>query len=367
MSENKLSMSEKFAEIDPENKDFHLKQDAVKKHRIERQYSDMVERQRQAEKAKKINVTHIDPKRIESIVKKNKEYMLQARQSKVFLTEDFQGKVPYFPRNIILAAARTGEGKSTTCANISFHAITQGQRILVITNEENVGDVYNRVTCLLKKISYNDHTQFSDEQIDMFGDMMRKLSSRMTVIDDTFNGEMNQTTSIEGIESILKSLLNNPIKYDAIILDYYQNIDKSIEDPSMTSWQAQEKFCKFIDSFKNIYDAPIILLAQKNQHSEGKSFKESIEGRKVVLNVATCALEIEANRELLCTEWTIRKSRFAGAVGETIRTGYKRGKYVPYDAAFKVEVQHQNERKKMEEQRKRVSSKISELTGKKDK
>lgn len=306
--------------------------------RIEIEYNEMLKRKEEELKAKTIDLSKRDVDRINKIQSDNQEYLERARGSKVFINDDFKGKVPYFARNIILIAAETGEGKSTTCANLSAHALMQGQKVLVLTNEENVSDVYNRVTCLIKGWSYSNHENFTNEQIQVFSKYINVLSHRLTVIDDAFNDSIGQTTSLEGVETILSNLVENKIKFDVVILDYYQNIDKSITVPSLKDWEVQGRMAKFFDKFKNAYDAPLIILAQKKQNSDNMSFKESIEGRKAILNIATCAIEMKADRENRRTSWTIKKSRFVEAVGSAVYTGYKKGKYVPYTKEFQNEV-----------------------------
>lgn len=340
---NKPSIEDAIINADKENGDLYKKELEIKKARIDRQFEDLQERKRQQELASQINATTINLDRLKKIAQSNREYLLMARQSQVFLRNDtFKAQIPYFPRNIILVAASTGSGKSTTAANLAYGALCQGQRVLVITNEENPSDVYNRVTALSKGWAYNDHTNFTDEQLDTFDKMIEILGQRMVVIHDGFiEGEMNLTTSVEGIEHVLMSLVRNKDQkqFDVIIIDYYQNINKSLKHPELEGWKAQERFVQFLDSFKNIYNAPIIVLAQKRMGAEDADFKESIEGRKTILNVATCAIEVKADRENLRTSWTVHKSRFNDAVGKTFYTGYKKGMYVPYDKEFQMQME----------------------------
>lgn len=305
---------------------------------VDRKYEDMLQRQEEENRALSIDLGVRDVNRIAQIQKSNEEYLSMAKNSDVFINNDFKGKIPYFARNLILIAGTTGDGKSTTCANLSAHALKQGQRVLVITNEENVSDVYNRVTCLVHGWSYANHENFSSEQISIFTKYIDLLSHRLTVVDDGFMDSVGQTTTLEGVTSIFNSIKAKNNKFDVIIIDYYQNIDTSITVPSLKDWEVQSRIVKFLDKFKNSYDAPIIVLAQKKQNSDTMSFKESIEGRKIILNIATCALEMKADRDNRRTAWTIKKSRFPESVGDVIYTGYEKGLYVPYTKEFQNKV-----------------------------
>ena len=275
------------------------------------------------------------------LAQETEDYLLRARKSKVFLNDAFRGKVPYFARNIILAAAETGSGKSTISSNLTKTAIVQGLKVLVLTNEENPGDVYNRITCLLKGWQYSQHEKFSDEQIQTFKDNIPILSKRLTVIGDSYEGRTNCTTSIEGIEAILNSLIKTKADFDLIIIDYYQNIDKSVKVPSLVDWQVQYRFCKFLDQYKNKSNATLVVLAQKKPSNKDKElpFKEAIEGRKSILNVATCALNVIKDVDNYCTLFEIKKSRFNDCMGETIRVGFSKGEYVPYTIEFRNQAQ----------------------------
>lgn len=326
-----------IASMEPVNESDIIRKKEVElwQDRVERSHAMMEERRENLSKTKNVHMGFHDPDRIKEIQKRSREYLEKAQLSKAFINQAFQGKVPYFPRNIILVAAQTGEGKSTTSANLAYHALMQGQKVLVIVNEETSDDVYNRVSCLINKWVYVNHNEFKPHQIDFFEKNIPALSERMIVVDDSYGGDIGQTSTIEGIEAVLNSLVNNNIKVDVIIIDYYQNIDSSIQNPRLKEWEVQGMFANFIDKFKNRYDAPIVLLAQKKKSDgEKTSFKELIEGRKAILNKATCAIEIKAERDKYRTAWEIKKSRFNQAVGETILTGYDKGRYVEYDEAF---------------------------------
>ena len=125
-------------------------------------------------------------------------------------------------------------------------------------------------------------------------------------------------------------------KIDLIIVDYYQNIDKSVDNPDLADWQVQYRFAKFLDQYKNRSKSTIVVLAQK-KGGNGKdlSFKESIEGRKSILNVATCALNVVADKENYATAFEIKKSRFNDCMGEVVKVGWEKGKYVPYSTEFR--------------------------------
>jgi len=349
---DKPSMDDQFQKVHENNKrdaEYIKKQKEIWHSRIDNEYNRIHIRQKIANKNASINLNKIDSNKINKIIQSNQEYLKLAKNSYLFLNNpDFQGKIPFFAKNIILVAATTGDGKSTTSSNLAYHAIMQGQRVLIITNEECVSDVYNNITCLVKGWSYTNHESFTPEQTNTFDRFIKHLSNRVTVIDDSFNGEIGQTTTIEGITGILDSLIKNESKFDLIIFDYYQNVYASILDPNKQPWQVQEDFCRYLNTFRTTYPAPIVILAQKRYTKEDdQPLKDSLEGRKMILNISTCAIEMKADRENFRTKWIIKKSRFNQFVGQTISTGFDRGKYILYDMDFiskieTVKIQKQN-------------------------
>jgi len=329
----------------------YKKENELLEDRINTDYENLQRRKEELAKAESIDLSRRDGEYVEKLRKENKDYLTRAKKSGIFLVKDFKGKVPYFAKNIILAAGLSGDGKSTTCANIAYRDILQNKKVLVITNEEIASDVYNRVTSLIKGWAYREHENFTEQQHAIFDDYIDKLSHRLTVIDDSYNDSVGQTSTIEGMEAMLESLLKSDEKFDVIIIDYYQNIDRSTKNPGLSPWQVQEQFAKRLDKFKNVYEAPIVVLAQLTDvGAENKPFKDRIEGRKIIYNVCTCALEVMAERENLRTAWKVRKSRWSEAVGQTIMTGFNKGLYVDYTPEFQASalaLKESKERQKM--------------------
>ena len=108
---------------------------------------------------------------ISELVASNDEYMQAAKNAMMFINEEFGKLVPYFRKNVILIGGDTGDGKSTTVANIIFQTISRvnpatgkAGKVLVLSNEEAPEDFYNRVTSIMKGWAYTNHDQFTDEQ-----------------------------------------------------------------------------------------------------------------------------------------------------------------------------------------------------------
>lgn len=300
--------------------------------------------------AKSTNYGAHTPEQIEEIQKNNKDYMEAAKAAMIFIDPAFDGLVPFFRKNFILVGARTGEGKSTAVANIAFTTIKKYnpqtkklRRVLVITNEERAEDFYNRVTSLANGWHYTNHSTFTKEQTDMFHKMIPILATggRLTVVDNNHNGSHGVTTSIEGIEAIFENLIANNEFYDVIIIDYYQNIITSKKYPHLSENDVQSRLSRMMDKYKNIYPAPIVMMAQINAPDKDDKipFQHRIKGRKIIMDPSTCVIEMVRNTKELYTKWIFHKSRFSEAIGQDLKTGYDKGRFVPYTTAFVEKVQ----------------------------
>ena len=319
----------------------------IHKNKVENQYNDIQEREQLSNLVNTLDISLGNKLNIDRYKKENKEYFEDLKSMIGFLNNDFKQIVQLFPKTVTLVLARTGEGKSTLSANLAHTFLKQGKRVLQIVNEERGSDCYNRVTSLIKKWHYQAHDEFTEEQQDTFNQYISILSQKMNVVDN-YDNNGNVTgisSSIEGIENILKSavkLQQSGNGYEVIVLDYYQNVSESIKNPKIETWQAQEKLCKILDKYKNLLSAPIVVLAQMKAGKEGEDtdYKELIEGRKAIANVSTTVLASKADKENFRTEWICKKSRWSSAVGKSVFTGYKYGKYVQYNKTFTQEIEH---------------------------
>lgn len=325
----------------------------LRKHRVEYQHVELQERLAQKKAFKNLPIGQNIGERAKSLIKENREYIEYAKKATVFLDlEVFKDKVALFPRNIILIGAQTGTGKSTTGANFILSHVMKKKKVLVITNEEYPTDILNRVICLIHGWAYTNHDEVTPEMQSEFDRLYPLLMQKIEIIHDMFNGVGGTTTTLEGIQSIYDTLYqqykSGEKPYDAIIIDYIQNIKSSLNYPNIPQWQVLDKFGALSDAWKGLYPAPIILLSQlKEKSSDGDdNFKDRIEKFKAVMNHATTAIEVVADRENLRSEWIFRKSRFKDCVNSRAFTGYNKGKYVEYTSEFARKVELKNTEKK---------------------
>lgn len=311
---------------------------------VKAKYADLKKRQEDKEASEKFSLDITDSKYYKDLAISNSEYFYYVKQSGKFLGKEFEGFVPYFANNLILIGAKSGSGKSTLTANFALDAYDQGKNVLIITNEEVVSDCYNRITCLQNHWSYTNHGTFTSEQIKTFNSNYEKLGEKIRIIADHHNGRGGLTTTLEGITYILESLHKTSVQYDVIIIDYFQNISQSLDHPYKKEWEILDKLTQYLDQFRKVYKAPIILLSQINQDDDAP-FKERIERCKSIYNRATCAIEVNAIYDQLATDFTIHKSRFSQGIGKKIIMGFDKGRYV--DRSAQIKQMEDNNHKKL--------------------
>ena len=263
--------------------ELEIKKRVINEHRIEKAFTEIEESKKEIKDLQSLDFSTGGSKSILEGIKRGRAYMDSAGKCMRFVCNLFNGKVPFFPKNIILLGAYSADGKSTTTSNLCYDLLCQKRRVLVITNEEALSDVYNRVTCLARGWNYSNHELFTVEEKDYLDEAALQMSANMTVIDNDHEGVSDLTTSYEGVVSILSNIERQERKYDAIIIDYYQNISMSKADPKAADWQVQGKFVKWIDQFKNRYPAPVTIMCQLKPVSKESPlpFKERIRGKKI--------------------------------------------------------------------------------------
>lgn len=377
MSDEKDDFMKKIAEaaeLDRRKKELQAKELILKERRTDNELEKLQKNDRDLATAQSTRYGGLSDDQIANVQKESREYIEAARNGIVFINSAFSGKVPFFRKNLILIGGKTGEGKSTTVANIvattmrEISPITGKRcRVLVLTNEEKAEDVYNRITCFAKGWHYTNHDKFTDEQSKEFERYIPILAKDgwLTVVDDNFgstpeNQTSGVTTSIEGIQAVFDGLIRDGVYYDAVLIDYYQNVKFSKKNPYLNEWEVQAQFAAMLDKYKNLYPAPIVLMAQVSPPNEDNTvpFKVRIEGRKSILNVSTCSMEMIADRENKCTEWVVHKSRFNEHVGNSFHTGYDKGRFVLHSDEFKRRIKAEKEIRDAREHDKLTGMKI---------
>jgi hypothetical protein len=196
----------------------------------------------------------------EELDKEHAELIEVTKNQLPFINEYLSSITPFYYGNLVLVGAMTGHGKSTTSANLTESLIGANKRVLVITNEEIAIDVYNRIACLRLNYNYAEFKNFTDEQHMALMKIRAELLPLVRVIDNN-TGPKNLTTNIEGIRHILESCIRTTEKtgtmpYDAILIDYYQNVGFSLKNPNKEKHKVLADLSNFLDDFRRRYKGP---------------------------------------------------------------------------------------------------------------
>lgn len=349
MSNNKQQIDDLQKEIE-ERSTFLEKERMVKNFRVEKAYEKVKEAQDEIEKFKKLDVTQVKDSYVDKMDREH-DLMLESFKKKLpMVVNSLTEKVSFSYPNVIFVGARTGSGKSTFAANVVHCLMKEGKRALVISNEEMSLNVYNRVICLEKGWNVNKITSFSKEQHDELKRLRSLIyrSGRINVIDNDFPDFKNATTTLEGIKFILNNLKEKYKKtgeadYDAILIDYYQKINESKDNPGSEGWNVLSKVSEFIDTFYKEYPAPIMIFGQLKGKTEdgGDDFEYRIKGGKSIHVISTVCLELAPDHERRCTTVICHKNRWGEEAGVQIPLGYDKGKFVEYTPEFQMRMSTQ--------------------------
>lgn len=340
----------KDVEMDERKKNVQEKDLILREHRVELQLGTLLKNKEELEKGKSIDFSSLPKEYVDELVSSSNEYIDAAKKSMCFMNEDFRLIVPYFKKNLILIGADTGDGKSTTVANVIYSTVMtinpatgKPGRVMVLSNEEAPEDFYNRITAIHKGLKYTNHNLITDGERDEYAKFIPKWCENniLSIIGDTYQGISGWTTTLEGIEKIFTSLLESANPPDVVILDYYQNIKQSKNNPELDQYKCQSMFAAFLDKMKLVYPGPIVVMAQMKRlagDEDTTPFNVRLKGSKEICDKATFIAEITPERALLRSRWKVWKSRFNDSTGEEFHIGYDRGKFVPYSIAFQESV-----------------------------
>lgn len=250
-----------------------------------------------------------------------------------FMYPEMQHFVQLAPGSLALICAATGTGKSTLTANIAYGLIRDGKRVLIIANEEKRTDVAARISCLQMDVSIHDYKRKDGLPDVIKNNVIENIKTfdpkQISIIALDYKDDQRYVTSPEGMQALLKHATG---RFDCVIIDYYQNINHSINNPGYQAHEANEMFAKDVDYIKNEIGCPIIMMAQIKRGDE--DYKVRLEGRRLILNKCTDIFEIKIDKANKRSLMVCHKDRWLGNQGEEQFLGYKHGKFVPYTRDF---------------------------------
>lgn len=324
--------------------------------KIEKQFAEIKETEKEKERLKTVDVTAIDEGFLQKMDWEQKMMRESVSRRMTFVTPNLTDFVPFTYPNLILIGAKTGQGKSTFASNMIYQLMVNHRKSLLLSNEEKSVDVYNRLSCLHKGWNYNDRNYFSEEQWEEMTRLRHVMyrSGRVRVIDSDYESFKDATTSFEGVKFILDNLYNTFLEkkkldesaspdFDCIVLDYYQKVSSSIENPQLKQWEVLKKLSDYLDNFYKKYPAPVVIFCQlKSEAGDDDYFETRIKEGKAILVPATFAMELKPDKKTRVTEFIPHKHRWSNRIDEKIKLVWERGLFVDHTPEHDVMIATEN-------------------------
>lgn len=307
--------------------DVYGKEQYLRTKRVNRNYNYEKRIESEIEKTRNLDIRTIPEGYYEDLEAKAQEIRLAQTNSHPFITPKLTELVSLSFPNLITVGALSGSGKTTAAANITFQLYQNGRRVLIISNEELTLDVLDRISCMEKGYDINQRATFSEEQNRELDLLRPVVGDFVRVVDTAWAGNPELTTSIEGIQSIFQSLIKQEKFFDCIILDYYQKVTVSKEDPDQAGYSILQELSNTLDHYYKLVKAPIVVLTQLHPVGEGqKEFEKRIKGGKSIMMPSTFVLELKKVDGEYASDWICHKHRW-GNEGKKVRTAWNRGKF----------------------------------------
>jgi len=308
------------------------KKQRLEKYRVDQNFDRLQKGLAETEQARSINLSELPNNFHEQLDGEYDSILKSVSDGLPFVTEKLSQFVPFFYPNLILIGATTGDGKTTTSSNIVYCMFKNKLRSLVISNEELTLNVFNRIACLDLGLNFQDFHKFTEEENERLKQKRRELSEYLTVADITYNGNPNFTSSVEGVEALLESIVKNGTHYDCILIDYYQNISKS-----KLNWRAQKpeilnEVKSVLDKYYKLIKAPIVVFAQLHPTTKGNDqFETRIKEGRSIITAATFVLELVTDTISRTSLWKCHKDRYRGNKSKQIETRWVYGRYKDHE------------------------------------
>lgn len=250
----------------------------------------------------------------ESVLKAWKEigsYNKMLEERNTLINDSMTKAFPFAKQNLYLFGAYTGSGKSTVAANIAYPLWRQGKKVLYISNEEPYQDVVFRIAALHLGYSFNDWKrgkmpkEKQAECMKLFQDIMSYVNVKDVLFKDGL------TTKLEGVKALLDWIKDKD--YSCVIIDYYQLIKDSINDPSRKRYDVLNDFRSYLGQYIKGCDIPVCLFVQL--HSIGKrggvkDIDHRIKECPAIIEPASVIIEIAPNYDDYTSDFIIHKDRF---------------------------------------------------------
>lgn len=234
---------------------------------------------------------------------------------------------------LVMVGAMSGKGKTTACHNIIANIIETDvdKKILLISNEESVEEVYSKIACLMLKIDWKKEIQplgnieasvnLKKQAVD---NKVKVLTKTLTVL----SSEINNTCTLESVVNILE--FSKTQNYSVVIIDYYQAVCMSTEMPNAKEYEVLKKLGLNLKQYAASCKIPVVVLSQLHPDpDDNKAMSERIQGDRTFYNHCHTVLEVIPDTKALTTTIACHKQRWGNNQEWEVELNFDRGRLVP--------------------------------------
>ena len=247
------------------------------------------------------------------------------------LNDEYDKDFTFSPKDLVLVGGRRGAGKSITCANLANHVYESGRSALYFTIEMDSRQILQRCCALganvpvnrlkLKNLSrdewdrvakwwcnrYQDSgdllTNFYDNRD--FDSMHTKLIKNPLREDKQIEIVYDPMLTIGKIDAVLKTKMNQLPNVGVIIVDYLNQVKRSLASGRQYEWTEQIEVSKTLKSMAQQYETMVFSPYQTDATGEARFAKG-------ILDAADAAYSLNAwSQEDSCITFSCQKMRSA--------------------------------------------------------
>ena len=178
------------------------------------------------------------------------------------VTNGFQKK------NLVIIAARPGQGKTSLAGNFVLNVAKQGHAVGFISLEMSKDEITKRLIACESSIDLNNINHGRIDKMDRLTDIIHKIAALPIYFED------KPSISLLGIKSLIRRLIKkNSVKL--IVVDYLQLI-KPMKSFNKNRAEIVSEIARGLKEIAKEYSIPIIALAQLNRQVDKQSNKKPV-------------------------------------------------------------------------------------------
>lgn len=226
---------------------------------------------------------------------------------------------------LVMIGGVSGRGKSTLAANIlaGFLTTKVGGEALVISNEESLGSIYNRVACVLLQLSFfkfhNGHYQpkVANQVRQAAQEIIRRV--KVCQVDGW------DMSVMEDVQAMLEYAAESGASI--ALCDYYQTVNSSRKEPDLESFGVHKRFGFWLKDYSRKVPMPIVMFAQLKTDSEQHEIKDRVENDRTIVNHAFQVIEVVPDFDASNSTFKMHKDRFGGQTNKDITMAFREGRF----------------------------------------